>query len=163
MALPGKALSVWGDAGWGGLVRQGKYKDNHFSDELVEASIQLLLNWHPEPTPEWITCIPSSRHPELLSDFCERLGQRLGLPFRVTMEKEEGRPEQKTMANSAQQARNLDGAFSLIEMPFSKKPVLLIDDMVDSRWTMTVASWLLRFNGCGEVFPFALALTGYRK
>ena len=67
------------------------------------------------------------------------------------------------MANSAQQARNLDGAFSLIEMPFSKKPVLLIDDMVDSRWTMTVASWLLRFNGCGEVFPFALALTGYRK
>jgi phosphoribosylpyrophosphate synthetase len=35
------------------------------------------------------------------------------------------------------------------------------DDMVDSRWTMTVAAWLLRANGSGEVFPLALALTGH--
>jgi phosphoribosylpyrophosphate synthetase len=35
------------------------------------------------------------------------------------------------------------------------------DDMVDSRWTMTVAAWLLRTNGSGDVFPLALALTGH--
>ena len=35
------------------------------------------------------------------------------------------------------------------------------DDMVDSRWTMTVATWLLRTNGSGDVFPLALALTGH--
>jgi ATP-dependent DNA helicase RecQ len=39
--------------------------------------------------------------------------------------------------------------------------VSLIDDMVDSRWTMTVAAWLLRKDGGGEVYPLALALTGH--
>lgn len=38
--------------------------------------------------------------------------------------------------------------------------VLLVDDMVDSRWTMTVAAWLLRTHGSGEVWPLALAQTG---
>ena len=42
-------------------------------------------------------------------------------------------------------------------------PVLLVDDMVDSRWTLTVAAWLLRSHGSGEVFPLALALTGHEK
>jgi ATP-dependent DNA helicase RecQ len=32
--------------------------------------------------------------------------------------------------------------------------------MVDSRWTLTVAAWLLRSHGTGEVFPVALALAG---
>jgi ATP-dependent DNA helicase RecQ len=39
--------------------------------------------------------------------------------------------------------------------------VLLVDDMVDSRWTLTVATWLLRGNGSGEVWPIALSLTGH--
>jgi ATP-dependent DNA helicase RecQ len=38
--------------------------------------------------------------------------------------------------------------------------VLLVDDMVDSRWTLTAAAWLLRSHGSGEVFPLALALAG---
>jgi ATP-dependent DNA helicase RecQ len=60
------------------------------------------------------------------------------------------------MANSAQQARNLDGALA-IRAAVPDGPVLLVDDMVDSGWTMTVAAWLLRKNGSGEVFPLALA------
>ena len=40
-------------------------------------------------------------------------------------------------------------------------PVLLVDDMIDSRWTMTIAAWLLRSHGSGEVFPLALAFTGH--
>ncbi len=40
-------------------------------------------------------------------------------------------------------------------------PVLLVDDMVDSRWTLTVAAWLLRSKGSGEVWPLALALTSH--
>ena len=42
----------------------------------------------------------------------------------------------------------------------ARAPCLLIDDMVDSRWTFTVAAWLLRENGSGPVFPLALAQTG---
>jgi ATP-dependent DNA helicase RecQ len=36
-------------------------------------------------------------------------------------------------------------------------PVLLVDDLVDSRWTLTVAGALLRERGSGPVHPFALA------
>ena len=63
------------------------------------------------------------------------------------------------MENSVQQARNVDGSFELTERP-SSEPVLLVDDMVDSRWTFTVATWLLRSQGSGEVWPLALAQTG---
>lgn len=62
------------------------------------------------------------------------------------------------MANSTQQARNLDGALD-IRQPIPHGPVLLVDDMVDSRWTLTVAAWLLRRHGSGPVWPLALALT----
>ena len=42
-------------------------------------------------------------------------------------------------------------------------PVLLVDDMVDSRWTMTMAGWVLRRHGSGPVYPLALALTANRE
>jgi ATP-dependent DNA helicase RecQ len=36
-------------------------------------------------------------------------------------------------------------------------PVLLVDDMVDSGWTLTLAAVLLQHHGSGPVYPFALA------
>jgi ATP-dependent DNA helicase RecQ len=66
------------------------------------------------------------------------------------------------MANSTQQARNIDGSLELEVVPQDVRgePVLLVDDMVDSRWTITVAAWLLRSHGSGEVWPLALAQAG---
>jgi len=157
----GKALCVWGDSGWGQLVRQGKYKDGRFADELVEACASMIRGWNPKPLPTWITCVPSLRHPKLVPDFSQRLANKLNLPFRVALKKTDDRPEQKTMANSTQQARNIDGAFALDEQQVLTGSVLLIDDMVDSRWTFTVVSWLLLTHGIDNVFPVALALTGH--
>jgi ATP-dependent DNA helicase RecQ len=37
---------------------------------------------------------------------------------------------------------------------------LLVDDVIDSGWTVTVISALLRKQGCEAVFPVALASTG---
>ena len=159
-AEAGKALCVWGDAGWGGLVRQGKYRDGRFADDLIVACEKLVRAWQPDPAPAWVTCIPSLRHADLVPDFARRLAQALGLPFHAVLEKTAERPEQKTMANSTQQARNLDGALA-IRQPVPKGPVLLVDDMVDSRWTLTVAAWCLRSHGSGPVWPLALALTGH--
>jgi ATP-dependent DNA helicase RecQ len=65
------------------------------------------------------------------------------------------------MANSIQQARNIDGSLAINEARLPSGSVLLIDDMVDSRWTLTVAAWLLRRAGSGQVFPLALALTAH--
>jgi ATP-dependent DNA helicase RecQ len=77
------------------------------------------------------------------------------------LEKTAERPEQKSMANSSQQACNIDGSLGLKAEPLPDGPVLLVDDMVDSRWTLTVAAWLLRSHGCGPVFPLALALSAH--
>ena len=41
-------------------------------------------------------------------------------------------------------------------------PVILVDDIVDSGWTLTVAGMLLRSQGSGPVHPFALATASGR-
>ena len=84
----GRSLCVWGDAGWGGLVKQGKYHDGRFSDELVEACVCMIGEWNPQPAPTWVTCVPSLRHAHLVPDFARRLGDALGLPFHAGTQKD---------------------------------------------------------------------------
>ncbi|MBI5841141.1 MAG: RecQ family ATP-dependent DNA helicase [Chloroflexi bacterium] len=152
----GRSLCYYGDAGWGTLVRSGKYEQNHFSDELVEAAARLIGEWKPEPFPVWMTAIPSRRHPELVRRFAERLSTRIGIPFKPVLIRISDAPQQKTMQNSSMQAINVFNTLDVSgEMP--NAPVLLMDDILDSGWTLTMAGWLLRSHGCGQVFPFTLA------
>ena len=65
---------------------------------------------------------------------------------------------QKEQQNRFHQCHNLDGAFEVIE-GIPKGPVLLVDDVVDSGWTMTIVAALLRQAGSGPVLPVALATT----
>ena len=157
----GRALCVWGDAGWGKQVMLGKYYDGQFSDELVEACALMIRGWNPMPVPAWVTCVPSLRHPDLVPSLAMRIAAKMGVPFFMVIKKTDTRPEQKTMANSIQQARNVDGSLALAGMAMPFGAVLLIDDIVDSRWTMTIAAWLLLKNGCGKVFPLALSQAGH--
>jgi len=156
---PGRALSIWGDAGWGEMVRDGKYSTNHFAKELVDAAVQMIGDWKPKLPPQWITCIPSLNRPELVSRFAECVAKGLRLPFRPCVRKVITTAPQKEMQNSFQQARNLDGAFLVDKSLLLPGPVLLIDDMVDSNWTFTVVGALLRQAGAVAVFPVALAVT----
>ncbi len=161
---PGKILCQWGNGTLGRLVERGKYQDDRFSDQLVEGCVKLLQDWKPEPEPKWVTCVPSRDHPDLVPDFAQRLADALGIPFHMVLE-DTGRKQkqQKGMRNSYWQARNLDGAFrvnSRLTGGLLREPVLLVDDMADSRWTMTVCAWLLRTHGAGEVWPLALAKAG---
>ncbi len=160
-ARQGRALCIWGDSGWGGMVRRGKFPERRFSDDLVEATARLVREWNPQPSPAWVTCVPSLRHPDLVPDFARRVAARLGLPFQAVLVKTCDRPEQKSMANSVQQARNVDGSLGIDGQELPPGPVFLVDDMVDSRWTLTVGAWLLRSHGSGEVWPLALSRTGY--
>ncbi len=162
LAEEGRALSLWGDAGWGQLVRDGKYAGHRFADELVDGCLQMIQEWNPAPAPAWVTCIPSLTHPELVPDFARRLAGRLGLPFAAALRKVRQNQQQKRMQNSYQQAKNLDGAFAIQPDLIRPGPVLLVDDMVDSRWTFTVAAALLRQAGCTTAFPMALALNSPR-
>jgi len=153
----GRALCIYGDAGWGRAVKQCKYDTGHFTDELVEASAALIRDrWKPDPFPRCLTCVPSKRRHLLVADFARRLAQHLGIPFLPKIEKTRETEPQKRMENSAQQVRNLLGAFS-VERDILTASVILVDDVIDSGWTMTMIAALLRMNKSGPVFPFALA------
>lgn len=175
----GRVLCIYGDAGWGEEVARCKYGAGVFSDALVDAAAALIRGkWKPQPAPEWVTAVPSRSRPTLVADFAKRLAGRLGVPFAVVIEKRRENQPQKNMRNSVQQLRNLLDTFEVVgrqpdglvqslawnaarflgqEMPIPPGPVLLVDDMVDSGWTLTLLAVLLRQRGSGPVFPFALA------
>lgn len=158
-AETGRVLAHWGEPGWGRLVAEGKHS-GHFSDELVEGAAAMVEErWKPQPPPAWATCVPSLRHPTLNPDFSRRLASRLGVPFVPAVRKVRDNPAQKLQQNRYHQCANLDGAFR-IEGPVRDSPVLLIDDVVDSGWTMTIVAALLRRAGSGPVLPLALATAG---
>ena len=159
----GRALTRWGDGGWGRLVRTGKQQDGRFDDRLVAAARDLIRDrWQPDLGPEWVTFVPSLRRPELVPDFASRLAQSLGLACADVVVKVRHTEPQKTMQNSQQQYRNIWDAFEIRgEVPSG--PVLLVDDMVDSRWTLTVVGSVLRQAGSGPVLPLALADTAGRS
>ena len=159
-AETGRALCFWGDGGWGEMVQRGKQKDGRFADDLVAACASLVRRWNPSPQPQWVTCMPSSRNPRLVPDFAERLAIALGLPFHSVLVKAEDRLPQKEMENSVQQARNVDGSLAVSAAHVPPTPLLLVDDIVGSRWTFTVAAWLLRKHGSGSVRPLALSTLG---
>ena len=153
----GRTLCYYGRPGWGKLVQNGKYKHNYFCDELVKASADLIINsWNPGPFPEWITAIPSLKRPDLVPDFALRLANYLNIPFEMVLERTTDVPEQKTMQNSSMQAGNVLKSLT-INKKVCNKPVLLVDDIMDSRWTLTLAGRLLKQSGSGDVFPFTLA------
>jgi ATP-dependent DNA helicase RecQ len=155
----GRALSRWGRGPLAELVREGKQVAGHFDDRLVAASAELILgSWSPEPTPTWVTWVPSRRHPALVKDFAVRLADALSIPSVEAVHKVVDTDQQKLMQNSAQQAMNVKDAFA-VSLPLPSGPVLLVDDIVDSRWTFTVVGRLLRLAGAPAVFSFALADT----
>lgn len=152
----GRALSFWGDGGWGRLVKEQK-SAGHFDDDLVDALTRLLRTWDPQPAPRWIAFVPSLRAPELVGSVADRLARRLRLPLHDVIRKVRETSPQREMQNSAQQSGNLDGAF-IVSGPVPEGPVLLLDDVADSRWTLTVVGTALRDAGGGPVHPLVLAL-----
>lgn len=159
---PGFALSRYSDSGWGRLVRKGKYEDNHFDEQLVIAAVDALKSWitdHYQGEPFIISSIPSLRRPHLVSDFANRVANHLRIPYVDLLTKIESRPEQKKMNNSQLQEQNVRDSIKVNKSNYAGYSVILIDDMVDSRWTFTVAGYLLRESGYGRILPFALSST----
>jgi ATP-dependent DNA helicase RecQ len=155
-ASEGRALSGYGDGELGSLVAADRgAEDPWFSDQLVAAAARMIREkWQPDVA--WVTCVPSHRHVDLVPSFAGRLAAALELPFVEAVRKVSENAPQRDSFNSAQQLRNVWGAFEVVgEVPDG--PVLLVDDTVDSRWTLTVVAAALREAGSGPVVPFALA------
>jgi ATP-dependent DNA helicase RecQ len=155
---PGIALCVAGDAGWGREIVRARGGVGRFPDGLVVAATRAIRDqWRPDVPPEWVTSVPSRTAEALLTGFAESLAAELGLPYAATLTSAaDGRP-QAAMQNSVLQLENARAKLT-IDDAADVRPgaVLLVDDLVDSRWTMTVAGTLLREQGSGPVLPFAL-------
>ena len=155
----GIVLSNYADAGYGMAVQKGKYVDGYFSDELVDASVKILSEFIKNNNIEWITPVTSKRHPQLVPDFAKRLADRLGIGYFEGIKKFNAE-EQKKFENSDGQYKNANDSFEIIQV--KKENILLVDDMVDSRWTFTVCAMKMREMGSGDIYPFALANTAGR-
>lgn len=155
----GIVLSNYADAGYGLAVQKGKYLDSYFSDELVDASVKILSEFIKNNNIEWITPVTSKRHPQLVPDFAKRLADKLGIGYFEGIKKFNAE-EQKKFENSDGQYRNANDSFEIIQI--KKENILLVDDMVDSRWTFTVCAMKMREKGSGDIYPFALANTAGR-
>lgn len=158
----GFCISKYGDAGYGALVKQGKYaKEKRFRDELVGKSAEILKPFIQENKIRHICCVPSLRS-DLVKEFTLRLASSLKLEFVDALEKAEAR-QQKEMENSAHQCANAYTSFWVKDGVRIPKNILLVDDVVDSRWTFTVCGYRLMEAGAEKVYPFALADSSNRE
>jgi ATP-dependent DNA helicase RecQ len=148
----GRALARLGDGGWDPVLQAG-IREGRIADELVDAAARLVRAWRPPVG--WVTAVPSDRDPAL-HDAARRLAAALGLPFVEVLERTEERPPQRAMANAAQQAANVRGAFRVTTDP-PAEGCLLVDDVRLSGWTLAMVGGQLRRRGSGPVFPLALA------
>ncbi len=151
------ALAEWADGGWGTTVQE-QMPTGGFSDDVVDAFVAELraVVADADPAPTWVTAVPSRRTPARVDALATRVAAGLGLPYVVALQKVRETQPQRELDNSAQQARNVSGAFR-VTGPVSDEPVILIDDLWDSGWTLTSIGAVLREGGSGPVYGAVLA------
>jgi ATP-dependent DNA helicase RecQ len=142
---PGWALSRFGDGGWWPAVERG-LNGSEFEPDVVAALADISAG------ADWVTCVPSPA----LRDLGARVADALGVPYLRLVERAEARPPQREMANAAQQAANVRGAFRVVATPPGGTGVLL-DDRRHSGWTLAMVGGQLRKAGAERVVPVALA------
>ncbi|HEY6758110.1 MAG TPA: RecQ family ATP-dependent DNA helicase [Baekduia sp.] len=152
-AEEGRGLARFGDGGWDKVVQAGRAA-GRFDDELVAAAAEAIRTWGAPLG--WVTAVPSSRSGALVPDFAQRLAAALGLPYSDALTRTADRPPQREMANAPQQVANVRGAFAVSGAVYAE-PVLLVDDVRFSGWTLAMLAGQLRQKGAGPVHPFALA------
>ncbi len=150
----GVALARWGSPVWGTQVREGKQVARRFDDQLVMGLAGVIRDRLPLNRIRFVTHVPSSGS-DLVADFASRLAGVLGRPHHSLLDARPG-PPQKEMENSAMQAGNAVRRFVVSGSP-PQGPCLLVDDVVDSRWTLTVCAALLLGAGATAIYPVALA------
>ncbi|ROT34108.1 RecQ family ATP-dependent DNA helicase [Micromonospora sp. HM5-17] len=170
-ALPGRAVGRLADLGWGvrlrGLVGP-EAGDAELPPEVADAVIEVLKAWahgdDPWPArPVGVVAVGSRRRPRLVRGLAERIAAVGRLPLLGEVA-HRGSAGAGPRGNSAQRVRALHDAFVLPEpvtaaLAGLAGPVLLVDDLVDTGWTMTIVARLLRQAGAPAVLPFALAVT----
>jgi ATP-dependent DNA helicase RecQ len=159
---PGRALARLTDLGWGGTLRDtfaSGAADAPASAAMVAACVRVLADWGWDERPVAVVSVPSRRHPLLVESVARGLGAAGRLPYLGALSWENGGPTGEAGGNSAYRLSSVWERFGTAGLEILQgSPVLLVDDLVDSRWTITAAGRELRRAGASAVLPFVLAL-----
>lgn len=162
-ATEGRALARLTDLGWGGALRDlfaAGAADAPVPQNVLGACVRVLADWGWENRPIAVVAMPSRTRPQLVDSLARGIAEIGRLPFLGTLDLVDGGPTGQPGGNSAFRVAGVWGRFSTAGLSLPAGPVLLVDDRVDSGWTLTVAARELRRVGATEVLPFALALRG---
>ncbi|WP_030527441.1 RecQ family ATP-dependent DNA helicase [Phycicoccus jejuensis] len=162
---PGRALARLSDLGWGQRLREVLREDAPASPELLRACVPVLAEWGWAQRPVAVVAMPSRSHPQLVRSLAAGLAQMGRLRDLGTLDLAHGGPTGEMGGNSAYRLAGVwdrlvvgpDLAAQLADCP---GPVLLVDDVVSSRWSLTVAGRALRQAGAPAVLPLVLAIDG---
>jgi ATP-dependent DNA helicase RecQ len=183
-AEPGRALGRLTDLGWGprlraaladdapdGATSDGPIPDDPVPDDLIDAVVKVLAAWDWAQRPAGVATLPSRTRPRLIESLGRRIAEIGRIPYLGGLAYAGGaqagaRPSGRARQyNSAQRLRALWHEFTVPE-PLRDAvaglggPVLLVDDRVETGWTMTVAAKLLREAGAAAALPLVLAVGG---
>jgi ATP-dependent DNA helicase RecQ len=159
----GRALARLTDLGWGGVLRElfaAGAPDAPVPPNVLAACVRVLAEWGWESRPVAVVAMPSRAKPQLVDSLARGIAEIGRLPFLGALELVDGGPTGQPGGNSAFRVAGVWERFSAAGLDIPAGPVLLVDDRVDSGWTLTVAARELRRAGAGAVLPFALALRG---
>lgn len=162
-ASEGRALARLTDLGWGGTLRElfaAGAADAPVSAQVLDACVRVLAGWDWAHRPAAVVAVPSRSRPLLVDSVARGLAEVGRLPYLGTLQTANGGPSGRPGGNSVFRLTGLWDRLSAEGIDVPAAPVLLVDDQVDSRWTLTVAARTLRRAGASEVLPFALALRG---
>ncbi|HEY8281413.1 MAG TPA: RecQ family ATP-dependent DNA helicase [Leifsonia sp.] len=158
----GRALARLTDLGWGGPLREllaAGAPDQECPPALQAACIRVLGDWDWAERPAAVVAMPSRARPKFVESLARGFAEAGRLPFLGSLGLAGGGPSGEAGGNSAFRLASVWDRFSPagLDVP-PGRPVLLVDDLVDSRWTITVAGRALRLAGASTVLPFAAAL-----
>lgn len=163
-AEPGRAVARLTDLGAGQRLREflaPSAPDAPVPDDIAKLCVTVLAEWPWEHRPDCVIAVPSIRRPATVRSLAAGLARagRLDDLGELVQVREHGGPD----VNSAFRLRDVHGTFALAPEQAKAvvgRVVLLVDDEVASRWTLTVCARELRLAGAAAVLPFALALRG---
>ncbi|WP_110180900.1 RecQ family ATP-dependent DNA helicase [Nocardioides solisilvae] len=165
-AAEGRAVNRLTDLGYGQQLRdlfrvgsEGEAQDGPVPVPLVRAVVEVLGDWRPRV--DAIVFVESARRPTLTRDLAEGLSRYLKVPVVgawAIVDPEV--PPGKGAANSAQRVAAVGRRSALRADVPAGASVLLVDDLVVTGWTLTLAARALRASGAAEVLPLALAVNG---
>jgi ATP-dependent DNA helicase RecQ len=158
----GRALARLTDLGWGQRLRAALREDAPAGEDLLHACVPVLRDWDWAQRPAAVVAVPSRARPQLVDSTARGLAAIGRLPFLGTLDLLDGGPTGQAGGNSAFRLAGVWGRLVVGEplraaLRELDGPVLLVDDLADSRWTLTVAAQALRQAGAPAVLPFVLA------